>query len=1012
MRGEAGREMDVIQNSRRSQKCARLLIVYISLALISIVSAYGLDPAKAVSQYIQTTWNSESGLPQNSVHAIAQDREGFIWLGTEEGLARFDGVRFKVFNTRNTPGILSDFIQSFAASRDGSLWVGTDSGLNHFVPSAGATRLSLANNLICGSFTSKNGLSGDWVRALHEDKDGTLWVGTSSGLSLVRGSRVVGSQRELAGVAVNALASDAQGRIWAGTDRGLFEVDYGHFVDWSKKAPVNQEIMALAVVPDGSLWLGTISGGLVHFKDGFLLPVPALPAKEIAALRMDRDGALWISFQRHGIGRLFLGSFSFYDANHGLPSNRVTHGLFEDSEGNLWIGFIDAGFAQLRDGKFAVFGTREGLAGNYVGNLLQSRDGTMWIGTDSNGLNHLLPNGRIELWDEARGLPDRAAFSMLEDRDGDMWVGFRTGGLAQIHHGRVRVYRDPRARHISVNALYEDHAGGLWIGYYGAGVARFKDGRFEHLTTTGRIPAITQSPDGSLWWAADDEGVVQFSHGTRRKFTVSDGLPSNHAMCIYADLEGDIWIGTASGGLSRIRKGQVTSWTPEQGLPEATVGSIIEDNHEHLWLGGNAGIYSLSKLELDSSVPSRITAYQAFGTADGLRSRETVYGGMPSVWKDTAGRLWFATVSGAAVVDPEHLKFAAAPPVRIETLVIDGRSLPLRDGETLGPVAKTIEIGFTSPFFTAPLNVRFRYKLSGFDRDWIDAGDRRRAWYTNLPPGSYTFSVQAANSDGVWNTDGGSFRFVLRPPLARTPLAYAAYLLLTILTGWAALVLRTKALVRRQEELRRIVSERTAQLEDEKRALEAARRELHTRATHDALAGAFNRAAILEHLSREVDRATRDKATLGVLIADLDFFKQVNDRYGHLCGDDVIREAAARLQNAIRKYDFLGRYGGEEFLILFPGWDPELASCRIDGLLDSIRSRPFTTGAHSIPMTCSIGISVYRPEVDSAESRELLSRADEALYAAKHHGRNCARLDDRLPEPSCAAQTLRLGDKR
>jgi diguanylate cyclase (GGDEF)-like protein len=975
-----------------------------SLALVSAVSAHGLDQSKAVSQYIQTTWNSEAGLPQNSVHAIAQTRDGFLWIGTEEGLARFDGVQFKVYNTRNTHGMLSDYIQSLAASEDGSLWVGTDSGLSHFIPSPGATRPSLTNNSLSSSFTSKSGLAGDWVRVLHEDHDGTLWVGTSTGLSLIRHGVVESGPRELAGVGVNAITSDVQGRIWVGTDAGLWEFDLGHFVDWSKKARFDQEVMALATDSDGSLWIGTISNGLVHFKEGRTLPVPALPSKEIAALRMDRDGALWISFQRHGIGRLFRGRLSLYDTAHGLTSNRVTRALCEDNEGSLWVGFIDAGLVQLRDGKFTVFGTREGLAGNYVGNLLQSRDGTMWIGTDSNGLNHLFPDGRIERWDVARGLPNRAAFSMLETRNGDLWVGFRTGGLAQIHDNRVRIYQDPQASHVSVNALYEDRAGELWVGFYGAGVALFKDGHFEHLTMTGRIPAITQSPDGAIWWAADDEGVEQFSHGARRKFTTADGLPSNHAMCIYADPIGDIWVGTASGGLSRIRNGQVSSWTPEQGLPEATVGSILEDNHEHLWLGGNSGIYSLSKQELNSSPRARIGAYRAYGSADGLRSRETVYGGMPSTWKDRAGRLWFATISGAAVIDPEHLKLAAVPPVWIESVAIDGRSVPLQPGKTIGPGTKTLEIGFTSPSFIAPLNVRFRYRLLGFDRDWIDAGNRRRAWYTNLPPGSYAFAVQAANSDGIWNTAGDSFSFVLRPPLTRTPLAYASYFFLTLLAGWAALALRTRALVRRQKELCRIVSERTAQLEEEKRALEDARKELHTRATHDALTGAFNRAAIIEHLSREVHRAARDKTTLGVLIADLDFFKQVNDRHGHLCGDDVIREAASRLQNAMRKYDLLGRYGGEEFLILFPGWNPESAPGRIDDLLESIRSRPFMTRKHAIPLTCSIGVSVYRPEVDTPELQDILGRADAALYAAKHDGRNCARLDDLASQASAPAQ--------
>jgi diguanylate cyclase (GGDEF)-like protein len=984
------------QKTRGRVLCAFTFAGALVSALMPARDARGLNPSKAISQYIQTTWNSEAGLPQNSVLAITQTRDGFIWMGTEEGLARFDGVQFKVFNTRNTRGLPSDYIQSLAASMDGSLWVGTDDGLSHFIPA----RPTLANSVLSGTFTRRDGLAGDWVKALYEDPGGSLWVGTTTGLSLIRRGGVAVSQRELAGVAVNSIISDAQGRIWVGASKGLYEFDNGHLVDWIKKARINQEIVAIAPDSDGSLWMGTIGNGLIHFKDGRVLPRQAVPSKEIGTVRFDRDGALWMSFQRHGIGRLFHGKLSLYDVARGLPSNRVTQAMFVDNEGSLWLGLIDAGIVQLRDGKFSMFGTREGLAGNYVSNLLQSHDGAMWIGSDSNGLNHLFPDGRIELWNEARGLPNQAVYSMLETRDGDLWVGFRSGELAQIHDHRVRVYPNPQASHISVNAIFEDRAGNRWIGFYGGGVAQFENGHFEHLTRTGRITAITQAADGAIWWAADDEGVGRFFNGARRIFTTADGLPSNHAMCLYADSGGDIWVGTASGGLSRIREGKVSSWTPEQGLPEATVGSIIEDNHQHLWLGGNAGIYSLSKKTLNSSGKAGIGTYRVYDSADGLRSRETVYGKMPSTWKDRNGRLWFATISGAAVIDPEDLKFTTIAPVWIESVTFDGRFVPLRQGVKLGPGTNNLEIGFTSPSFSAPSNVRFRYRLLGFDRDWIDAGNRRRAWYTNLAPGSYTFTVQAANSDGIWNTVGDSLSFVLRPPLTRTPLAYAGYIIFTAFAAWAALAWRTRTLVRRQKELRRVVAERTAQLEEEKLALEAARQELQTRATHDSLTGIFNRAAIMEHLSREVHRATRDKTSLGVLIADIDFFKQVNDRYGHLCGDDVIREAARRLKDAMRKYDLVGRYGGEEFLILFPGWNPELAPGRIDDLLESIRRETFNTGEHRIQLTCSIGVSVHRPGIDSPELRDILSRADSALYAAKNGGRNCARLDHSAPEPA------------
>jgi diguanylate cyclase (GGDEF)-like protein len=992
--------MDRIRAVRIRRASFRALVALVSATLL-FCQAHGLDPKKAITQYMQTAWTSESGLPQNSVHAIAQTADGFLWVGTEEGLARFDGVQFTVFSSRNTRGLASDYIQALAASRDGSLWIGTDSGLSHFVPAAtgGGSKATLERTKAVGYLTAKDGLPADSVTALWEDRDGTIWVGTAKGLSRIRNERV--ESTELAGLAIHVIIADSQGRLWIGTEKGLYESDHGRLIDWSARGELpGIPITALAADPDGSVWIGTLGHGLAHFRDGRLFASPRLPWNEVGALLFDRDGVLWISLDRHGIARLFRGALTGYGTAKGLPTNRITHALFEDHEGSLWVGLLDAGVVQLREGKFAVFGQPEGLSGNYVGNVLEARDGTMWIGSDSNGLNHLFPDGRVEIWNQSRGLPNQAVYSLLQSRDGSLWIGFRRGALARIHDGRVSIYKDPKAAGTSVNALFEDREGNLWVGFFGKGLARFKDGQFQHLTDTSRIPAITQSPDGAIWVATDGDGVERIFKGANTRVTTANGLPSNHVMCLYADADGDVWVGTASGGLSRIRGDNVVSWTPDQGLPGATVGSIVEDNAGNLWIGGDSGIYSLSKQRLNQSTqkPALIESPVLYGATDGLRSRETFYGSMPSTWKGRDGRMWFATIRGAAVLDPARVQTnTTVPPVWIENVTFDSRPVPLEDGDRLGPGSGNLEVSFTAPSFVASRQVNFRYRLAGFDGDWINAGSRRHAWYTNLPPGRYTFTAQAENGDGIWNQTGDSFSFVIRPPLTRTPIAYVLYGISILLAVWGAIVLRTRALIRRQQELTRIVAERTAQLEAEKAALEAAREELHIRATYDSLTGLLNRAAIVEHLQREVHRAIREKTPLGVLIADLDFFKHVNDTYGHLCGDDVISEAADRFRAAMRRYDLAGRYGGEEFLILFPGWDPDLAPGRVESLLDGIRSRPFDISGNEIHLTCSIGVSTFHPGIDSPEIRDVLSRADAALYAAKNDGRNRASIVNSTP---------------
>lgn len=959
-------------------------------------SAWALDPDKAITQYMQTSWTSESGLPQNSVQAMAQTSDGYLWFGTQEGLGRFDGMRFTTYTRHNTHGLASSFIQTLVAGRDGSLWIGTDSGLSHYQPATPATPE--------GSFTSltmKDGLAGNNITALCEDRQGGLWVGTGRGLD-----RIVDGQIQrwttndgLADPSISSIVQDKGGTLWVGTAKGLSRFDNGRFRTLTARDGLaGDAILALAASPDGSLWAGTQAHGVVQIRNGRVTPIPQhLPSNEIAALLVDNDGTLWIAFDRHGIARLYQGKLEYYDAPRGLPSDRCARALFEDREGSLWIGFVDAGVAQLRNGKFTVFGTPEGLSGNYTGNVLQAQDGSMWVGADDRGLDHILANGRVEVWGPRNGLPNQAVYSMLQTRDGDMWVGYRRGTLARVHQGQVSIYHDPAAGEFSINALLEDRNGTLWIGFEGKGLARFDHGSIRHVTDTGRIAALAEAKDGALWMALDGDGVQRMDHGVTTSFTTANGLHSDHAMSLWADPDGSMWVGTQSGGLSHIRDGQMVTWTPDQGMPDTSIGSIIAGDRGDLWFGGDTGIFTIPRSELSQTQGAPAAVHPVlYGTADGLRSRETLYGSMPCVWKSRDGKIWFGTIDGVAVVDPAHIPVnTIVPPVWIERAKFDSHSIALQNGVRLGPGSGNFEVSFSAPSFVSPQRVHFRYRLIGYDPDWINSGGRRTAWYTNLPPGDYTFTVQAENNEGIWNETGASFSFSLRPPLSRTPAAYALYGLMALLLAWAVIAFRTRALMLRQQELTRIVADRTAQLESEKAALEATRRELHIQATHDALTGIFNRAAMLEHLQRELARATRDRTPLGVLIADLDHFKSLNDNYGHLSGDDVIRESADRFRCTMRGYDIVGRYGGEEFLILFPGWDLAQAPGRVDDLLESIRSRAFEIGTCSIRLTCSIGVATFRPEMDSPSIREVLCRADTALYVAKNSGRNCASFEVR-----------------
>jgi diguanylate cyclase (GGDEF)-like protein len=366
-------------------------------------------------------------------------------------------------------------------------------------------------------------------------------------------------------------------------------------------------------------------------------------------------------------------------------------------------------------------------------------------------------------------------------------------------------------------------------------------------------------------------------------------------------------------------------------------------------------------------------------------------GGTGPAFESADGRLWFATLNGIAVVDPARA-LGADPPVvpRIESLSFGGRTVPLSTELRIGPGAGRLVIAYTALSFVAPTRLRFRYQLEGYDKSWVDAGYGRSAAFTNLSPGNYTFRVEAARHNGAWSAEAGALHFIILPPWYRTRAAWCLWGLLATLLAWGAVELRTRTLLRHQKRLALLVAERTTQLREEKAALAQAQKELQLQATHDSLTGVWNRAAILELMEREVVRAQREVTVLAVVIADLDHFKQINDAWGHLVGDRVLRTAAQRLGFCLREYDSIGRYGGEEFLILIPGYDPAEGRSRLDELVASIRDHRFLDDGREIRTGCSFGVTAYRPETRLASIEELLATADAALYRAKAAGRNCA----------------------
>jgi diguanylate cyclase (GGDEF)-like protein len=933
-------------------------------------SASALDPQKALTQYGLDTW--QEGLPQLSLHAVAQTPDGYLWIGTQQGLARFDGVRFTTFDNRNTPGLRSNLISALLVDRAGRLWVGTWAG--------GLSRLEQGRFV---TFTTADGLPSNVVHSILETDSG-LYVGTDEGLSLLHGQRfdaVPGLEHQT----VKALHMDPRGRLWIGTDGGgLFVREGGRVSRFvARGAVLHPRVRALLTDRRGRLWVGT-DGGAYRVEGGIarrFSKQDGLGTDVVRAILEDRDGNLWVG-GFGGLHRLRGERFERLAARDGL-TGEIVYCLYEDREGSLWLGMIGGGLDRLGDGKVVTYTQREGLPSDLVRGILEDRQGTLWVGTDA-GLARLKA-GTFTTLTTKDGLPHDSVFALAEDRGGGIWVGTR-GGLARHAAGTFRRYtKRDGLRDDFVRAILEDREGNLWIGTE-SGLCRRVGGHFQDLgpgSTTKPIFSISQDREGAVWVSTFGAGLVRWQGGHSKTYTVRDGLPSDVVRFAHEDRDGDLWIGTDEG--LALREGErFSSFTSREGLPDEALHQILEDGTGGLWFGSNRGIFSLRKPQVLDVARGRAPRLMAvvLDTADGMRTSECNGDFMPAGARARDGRLYFPTVKGLAMLDPAHLtRNREAPSVVVERATCDGD--PFSGGASLPPGGEKIEIRYAALTFLSPQRVRFKYKLLGFDRNWTDAGNRREAFYTNLRPGRYVFQVQGANADGVWNVAGASLGFEVLPHFYQTFFFYPALFAGLLGVLWVADRWRLGRIRAREEELGRLVTERTTELA-------AANEILRRLAVLDGLTGIANYRRFQEALEAEWRRALRGKLSVSVLMIDIDFFKDFNDAYGHLAGDDCLKKVAGVLTaSASRPGDLVSRYGGEEFGVMLVDTDHDGAGVVAERMRSATfdLAIPHSGSAEWGRVTISVGVASLVPE-ESRAAEELVATADRALYRAKHAGRN------------------------
>ncbi|HMJ60730.1 MAG TPA: two-component regulator propeller domain-containing protein [Bryobacteraceae bacterium] len=728
----------------------------------------------ASAQIAVDSWTADNGLPQNIIRAICQTPDGYLWLATFDGLVRFDGVRFTTFNRSNTPGIDGNRFGSLFCTADGDIWAGTELG--------GVTQYHRGRFT---TYTMPDGLPSNEVNGVSGDGRGNLWVLAHGFLTQWHAA----SRRFIVSTPgedrySDSLTPDGRAGFWRIEKNTLHRFVHGQESQYALPAGWHNDGLApdAGVDLNGNIWVASGTGDFARLIDG-----------RWSSILRRRNGISAASAQnafttdyRDSLGNVWhceivwhsgAGVVQYMNLPPGTQPARIAFNtLFEDREGNIWLSTDGQGLYRVRTQTIHVFSKDHGLPDSNVYPIYQSRDETIWIGTWTAGLTQVR-DGKFKTYTTADGLASNRVTAIAEDRDGVLWVAVYNG-LHRMRNGRfdsvsingiVSGHSDS-----AIRVIHQDPAGVMWAGSTG-GLFRLDRGRWKGLTkkdglATDDARVILSGRDGTLW-VGGYGGLSSIRNGQVRSWTEQDGLPSNTVRALYEDARGVLWIGTYDGGLGRFENGRFTKYTVREGLFSDGVFQILEDSRGNLWMSSNQGIYRVGKKQLDDFAAGKtrtITSIQ-YGKRDGMRNIECNGGLWPAGCKTRDGRLLFPTQDGVAVVDPEKLAAnPKPPPVVIESVLIDRAPVSIDRPVRVTPGRENLEIRYTALSLIDSERIRFRYKIQGVDRDWMDSGTRRTAYYPHLPSGSYTFEVTAAQSDGVWNEAGANLAFVVLPPFYQT----------------------------------------------------------------------------------------------------------------------------------------------------------------------------------------------------------------------------------------------------
>jgi signal transduction histidine kinase/ligand-binding sensor domain-containing protein len=771
--------MHIAKGNVAAMSCARIAVLALSFCALSACARVINEPP---INYTSRVWQMQDGLPEQTVQAFAQTKDRYLWIGTTGGLLRFDGVRLVLFDRDNTPAFNENNIFGLTVTTDDTLWVATEGG--------GLIRYK---DGLFRSFSGKDGLLNDFVRTVYQDSKGQIWIGTDNGLFQFRGGRIerVDNSNGMPPIAVHAIHEDLQGRLWAGGSK-LLCLNGGTYQEYRLAGEGSQNrVKSITQTRDGTMWVGTIGGlySMVSGADSFRKVKET--SGTVRFLRETSDGTLWIGTIGHGIYKYWKRQFSQMTAPESLPSNTVLN-LFEDIESNIWVG-TQAGM--LRLSKTPIQTVTLPDAGDYdAETVYQDPNGDLWIAAanlfrfrDGKATRVRLP-----------GISGVRIRNVFRDNEDTLWIGtegrgvFRLSGTNSAHY----MVKDGLVNNF-IRAFLQGRDGSTWVAT-DEGVSRWRDGRFTNYQERDGLcyfstRTLAEDRNGDIW-VGTDRGVSHLQGGHFARDAVTEALRHEKIWAIREDSDGGLWFGTRTGGLYRWRFGKLIHFTIAQGLASNSIYELLQDQRDNFWISGPNGISVINRRELDTIAenPLHPLSLTLYGISDGLETTQMYGAEKPGGVVTSQGEVWFASNKGPVRVSLNPAAPEGPAPVVIDSVLADGLQVPDLQRLSLNPDNAKIEVHYSVIQLRSQERVRFRYMLEGFDKNWTDASSRRVAYYTNLPPGSYQFRVEAFEMSAPQQIAESSVEIVQRPHFYRTAWFLGCSLLLLAAGVWGGYKFRMR----------------------------------------------------------------------------------------------------------------------------------------------------------------------------------------------------------------------------